>query len=76
MLGAKGVTAHVARELATTLDHHELVKIRLSGADRASRQQQLDALIEATGAQLVQQIGHVASLFRRNAEQPRLALPA
>lgn len=75
LLGNKGVTSGVQAELDATLEHHELVKIRLSGGDRDERQQQLDALLSASGAELVQQIGHVASLFRRNQEQPRLALP-
>jgi len=75
MLGNKGVTEAVKTELGSTLDHHELVKVKLSGGDRDERQQQIDALLEATGAELVQQIGHVVSLFRRNVDKPRLALP-
>lgn len=75
-LGNHGVTPEVTAELERTIDHHELVKIRLSGGDRAERQQQLDALLAATHAELVQQIGHVASLYRRNRDKPRLALPA
>lgn len=76
MLGNKGITDNVLKELGHTLDHHELVKVKLSGGDREERQQQLDALLEASGAELVQQIGHVVSLFRRNPDKPRLALPA
>lgn len=76
MLGNKGLTDGVKAELDLTLTHHELVKIKLSGSDRDERQQQLDALLAATGAELVQQIGHVVSVFRRNPDQPRLALPA
>lgn len=75
MLGNKGVTDNVMAELGRTLDDHELVKIKLSGGDRGERQQQLDALLETSGAELVQQIGHVASLFRRNPDKPGLALP-
>ncbi len=75
MLGNKGVTEAVTRELELSIDHHELVKVKLSGGDRDERQQQLDALTGATGAELVQQIGHVVSLFRRNPDKPKLALP-
>lgn len=75
LLGNKGVTDGVLAELDSTLDHHELVKIKLSGGDRDSRQQQLDALLASSHAELVHQIGHVVSVFRRNDEQPRLALP-
>ncbi|MDA3913646.1 YhbY family RNA-binding protein [Oleiagrimonas sp.] len=75
MLGAKGVSEAVTRELEIALDHHELVKIKLSGGDRDQRQLQIDQLAEATGASVVQQIGHTASVFRRNADEPKLALP-
>ncbi len=75
MLGNKGVTGAVTAELEHAIDHHELVKVKLSGGDREERQRQLDALLDATGAELVQQIGHVVSLFRRNPDKPGLALP-
>ncbi|NII10458.1 ribosome assembly RNA-binding protein YhbY [Oleiagrimonas sp. C23AA] len=75
LLGAKGVTEAVTKELGLALDHHELVKVKLSAGDRAERQTQVDALVEATGAEVVQQIGRTASLFRRNEKEPKLALP-
>lgn len=74
-LGGRGVTSALLRELDAALDRHELVKVRLTGADRAARAEQLDALLAGSGADLVQRIGHVASVFRRNAEEPKLALP-
>lgn len=73
-LGAKGVTDSVVAELEIALDHHELLKVRLSG-DRDERAAQLAQLLERTGAEAVQSIGHIASLYRANREQPRLALP-
>lgn len=75
MLGNKGISDAVIKELGLALDHHELVKVKLSGGDRDERQRQIDALVEGTGAESVQQIGHTATLYRRNAQQPKLALP-
>ncbi len=75
LLGARGITASVLAELGRALDHHELVKVRLAGADRAERDTQVAALLAASGAELVQQIGHVAALYRHNPDAPRLALP-
>ncbi len=75
MLGTKGVTAAVTGELRKALAHHELVKIRLSGGDHAERRRQIQTLLDATGAELVQEIGHTASLFLRNDDAPKLALP-
>jgi RNA-binding protein len=74
-LGAKGATEAVVKELGLALDHHELVKVKLSGGDRDERQQQIDTLIHGTAAEVIQQIGHVAVLFLRNTKDPKLALP-
>lgn len=74
-LGGKGVTATVIKELQQALDDHELIKVRLTGADKAERAAALTRLVESSGAEPVQSIGHVAVLYRRNAEQPRIALP-
>ncbi len=75
MLGAKGATAAVVKELDIALEQHELVKVKLSGGDKPGRQLQLDALTTGTRAETVQQIGHVAVLFRRNIDEPKIALP-
>lgn len=75
MVGNKGVTPAVCRELDLSLLQHELLKVRLSG-DREQRDAELAALLAASGAVEVQQVGHVASLYRPHPEQPRLALPA
>jgi RNA-binding protein len=43
--------------------------------DKEERDAQVDTLTKGTGAESVQQIGHVVVLFRRNADEPKLALP-
>ncbi len=75
MLGAKGATEAVVKELDVALAHHELVKVKLSGGDKDERDAQIQVLVDGTGAQSVQQIGHVVVLFRRNEDEPKLALP-
>jgi RNA-binding protein len=75
LLGAKGATEAVLKELDLALSHHELVKVKLSGGDKDERQQQIDFFTEGTGAENVQQIGHIVVLFRRNEDEPKLALP-
>ncbi len=75
MLGGKGITANVLKELQQALDDHELIKVRLAGDDKAERRAVLARLVEASGAEPVQAIGRIAVLYRRNAEQPRIALP-
>jgi RNA-binding protein len=75
MTGNKGVTDAVTREFAQALNHHELVKVKLGSDDRSDRAAQIAALADATKSEVVQRIGRVASFYRRNAKQPRLALP-
>jgi RNA-binding protein len=75
LLGGKGATDAVVKELDNALSRHELVKVKLSGGDKDERQAQVDVLVAGTGAESVQQIGHVAVLFRRNEDEPKLALP-
>ncbi|TBR39134.1 MULTISPECIES: ribosome assembly RNA-binding protein YhbY [Dyella] len=75
LLGNKGATDAVLKELDLALSHHELVKIKLSGGDKDERQEQIDFLANGTSAENVQQIGHIVVLFRRNEDEPKLALP-
>jgi RNA-binding protein len=75
LLGAKGATEAVLKELDLALSHHELVKVKLSGGDKEERQQQIDFLAKGTRSESVQQIGHIVVLFRRNEDEPKLALP-
>ena len=62
-------------ELNQALDIHELVKVKLSGGDKDERQAQIDVLTGGTQAEKIHQIGHVVVLFRRNTDEPKIALP-
>lgn len=75
LLGNKGATDAVVKELNLALGIHELVKIKLSGGDKDERQAQIDALTAGTQAEKIHQIGHVVVLFRRNIDEPKIALP-
>ena len=75
LLGNKGASEAVVKELNLALDIHELVKVKLSGGDKDERQAQIDVLANGTGAQKIHQIGHVVVLFRRNDKEPKIALP-
>ena len=74
MTGGSGVTPGLLAELDTTLAHHELIKVKVRAADREARDAMIEALCSASGAELVQRIGHVALLWRPNPERRRIAL--
>ena len=75
MVGNKGLTPALVAEFSAALEHHELIKVRLGGDDRGERATQISALGEAASAELIQNIGKVATFYRRNDDQPKIALP-
>jgi RNA-binding protein len=75
LLGNKGATDAVTKELGLALDQHELVKVKLSGGDKDERLTQIAVLTAGTHAETIHQIGHVVVLFRRNVDEPKIALP-
>lgn len=64
-IGNAGLTDAVIRELDLSLEHHELMKIRISGAGRDERRQLIDAVCDACDAEVVQAIGNIALLYRK-----------
>jgi len=75
IIGDSGVTPAVLHEILLALDHHELIKIRVNAEDREAREAMIGEICATTEATLVQRIGHIATLFRRNPETPRIELP-
>ena len=64
-VGSAGLTDAVVRELDLSLDHHELMKIRISGAGRETRRELITGLCERLDAELVQAIGNIALIYRK-----------
>lgn len=75
LVGTKGLSDNLLAELESALDHHELVKLRIAAEERDARDALATDIAARVGAETVQRIGHTLSLFRRNAGQPRIALP-
>ncbi len=70
-VGQHGLSENVMKELEIALDHHELVKLRIPAADNDEKEAIIRGLTEPTGAELVQRIGHVLVLFRKNPKSNR-----
>jgi len=75
IVGQHGLTEGVVNEINLSLDTHELLKVRLNAGDREERQGMLALICDKTSSELVQRIGHVAVFFRRNSDNPKIALP-
>ena len=59
-----GLSEAVGAELERALPAHELIKVRIGGADRAARADLAAAICARTGAAPVQSVGKVLVLFR------------
>ncbi len=64
----------VIKEVVTSLNAHEIIKIRVFGDDRKLRVAMIDDLCSKTGASLVQHIGKLIVLYRQN-DAAKIVLP-
>jgi len=74
IVGGSGLTDGVINEIDQSIEHHELIKVRVNAADRQSRSQLIQQINNAVGSQLVFSIGHIA-IFYRPAKNPAISLP-
>ena len=75
MVGDAGLTESVRAEFERSLEHHELIKLRVKVGDREERDRIIMSLCDSSAAELVQRIGNVALLYRENPEKKRIQLP-
>jgi len=64
-IGNAGLSTAVLREIDLSLEHHELMKIKLGASDRAQRGVMIAKICSHCKAELVQAIGHIALLYRK-----------
>lgn len=79
MVGDAGLSESVLAEYESALSHHELIKVKIRAADRASRDAMIQTLSEGHAATLVQRIGNVALLYRENKDkepEKKLRIPS
>ncbi|GAB2789916.1 ribosome assembly RNA-binding protein YhbY [Halomonas shantousis] len=61
-----GLSEGVMNEIDRALTDHELIKIKLAISDRETRQEISAQVVQRTGAELIQSIGKMALVYRRN----------
>ncbi len=66
MIGDKGLTDAVIKEIDINLTAHELIKIRVLGADRDFRSTLINEICEKTNSLLVQHIGKLLVIYRKS----------
>jgi RNA-binding protein len=62
----RGLSDAVAKETERALKDHELIKVKIFDSDRTVRQDTANQLAANTGAVVIQSIGKIAVLYRKN----------
>src|SRR3569623_2273962 len=73
IIGNHGYTDAVRAELETSLQHHELLKVRVSVGERTARDTVIDRFCADVGAALDQRLGPIAHFNRPYPAKPHIA---
>ena len=74
MVGGNGLTENVQLEVDRALEEHELIKVKFAVGDRDLKRELIKELVTVVEAELVQEIGNIAVLFRASDEpNPKLS---
>lgn len=68
LMGNKGLTDHLITATDEALTAHELIKIKLVGEQKSDRLATAQTLCAATHADIIQIVGHIATIYRKNPE--------
>lgn len=73
--GNPGLTPNLIKETEAQLLFHELIKVKVAAEDREERDRFIERLCAATKATLVQRVGNIAILYKKNTKKPKIELP-
>jgi RNA-binding protein len=74
IIGNAGLTESVLKEIALTLNTHELIKIRVMSGDRALRAAMLESICTQLNASPVQHIGKILVVYQPNPDKHKIEL--
>ncbi len=69
LLGAKGLTEAVVAETNIALLAHELIKVKINGAEKEDRIIMAHDLCQQLQAELIQMIGNTVIIYRKNEDK-------
>lgn len=73
-VAGKGLSENVIAEMDRAITDHELIKIKFAVGDRDLKKQMVQDVLEKLNMELVQQIGGIALVFRKNPQpDPQLS---
>lgn len=68
LIGDKGLTEAIIKEINLALSAHSLIKVRVAGDDREARLEYATEIVSRTDSALVQHIGKLLVLYRPRPE--------
>lgn len=71
IVGTNGVNKALMQELILTLNHHELIKIKINLDAREQRALAIEEILTQSGAQKIQQIGKMLCIFKKRQLEPK-----
>lgn len=75
-VGTAGITDAVVDKVDEELEHHELIKVKVTRDAPEKAKQAGPVLADRTGSHLAQIIGHTCVLYRARKKKPAIRLPA
>src|SRR5262249_27073150 len=76
IVGQRGLSEAVLRQIDGALTDHELIKVRLGGECPIGREQAGAELSERTRSEIAGSVGRGLILYRRHPEHAKIVLPA
>lgn len=73
-IGQNGLTEAVVAEIDYALNHHELIKVKISTDNRETKQLIIDAIVRENKSTLVQSIGKTIAIYRQSPEK-KISIP-
>lgn len=75
MLGKKGLADTVIAEIISSVEHHELIKVKVALEDKEQKDGVAEEIAKLTQTEVVQFIGNNLILFKQAKKKSKFSLP-
>lgn len=75
MIGKNGITESVIEEIKSSIEHHELIKVKAKAEDREQRDELAQYLAKQSESTVVQFLGNNLTLFKQAKKNSKFSLP-
>ena len=75
MIASKGLSDNINKEINIGLNFHELIKVKVTAETRELRDELIKTICSEHNCELIQRVGHIALLYRRNHKEPKITIP-